>query len=68
MRFAQGAQKEATTVAARLTGIILIEVVGRTHLLSIKCLVVLTFQPDIVLVRFLEISCRIPSMSFTVMN
>jgi hypothetical protein len=32
--------------------------------LSIKCLVVLTFQPDIVLVRFLEISCRIPSMTF----
>jgi hypothetical protein len=25
----------------------------------------LTFQPDIVLVGFLEISCRIPSMTFT---
>jgi len=30
MKFAQGAQKEAITVAARLTGLILNEVVGRT--------------------------------------
>jgi len=35
-----------------------------THILSIKCLVMLTFQPDIVLVRFLEISCHIPSITF----
>jgi len=39
-----------------------------THILSEKCLVVLTFQLDIVLVVFLEISCRISSMTFTVMK
>jgi len=39
-----------------------------THILSVKCLVVLTFQPDIVLVGFLEISCHIPSITYTVMN
>jgi len=39
-----------------------------THILSVKCLVMLTFQPDIVLVGFLEISCWIPSMTFTVIN
>ena len=31
MKFAQGAQKEAITVASRLTGLILNEVVGHTH-------------------------------------
>jgi hypothetical protein len=30
-KFAQGAQKEAIIVAARLTGLILNEVVGHTH-------------------------------------
>jgi len=39
-----------------------------THILRVKCLVVLTFQPDIVLVEFLEISCRILSMTITVIN
>jgi len=39
-----------------------------THIVSVKCLVVLTFEPDIVLVGLLEISCRIPSMTFTIMN
>jgi len=39
-----------------------------THILSVKCLGVLTFQPDIVLVGFLDISCDITSMTFTVMN
>jgi len=39
-----------------------------THILSVKCQVVLTFELDVVLVGFLEITCRIPSMSFTVMN
>ena len=68
-KFAQGVQKEAITVAARLTGLILNEVVRLyTHILSVECLVMLTFQPDIVLVGFLEISCRIPSMTVTVMN
>ena len=36
--------------------------------LNVKYLVVLTFQPDIVLVGFLQISCPNPSMTFTVMN
>ena len=69
MKFPQAARKEAITVAARLTGLILNDVVrSYTHMLNVKCLVMLTFQPDIVLVGFLEISCRIPSMTFTVMN
>jgi len=38
------------------------------HSFSVKCLVMLTFQLEIVLVGFLEISCWIPSMTFTVMN
>jgi len=38
-----------------------------TNILSVKCLV-LTFQLDMVLVGFLGISCRIPSMTFTVVN
>jgi len=37
-------------------------------MLSVNCLVVRTFQLDIVLAVLLEISCRIPSMTFTVMN
>jgi hypothetical protein len=32
MKCSQGAQKEAITVAARLTGLILNEVVGHTHI------------------------------------
>jgi hypothetical protein len=32
MKFAQGAQKEAITVAARLTGLILNEVVGQIEI------------------------------------
>jgi len=39
-----------------------------TGIFSVKCLVVLTFLPDIALVGIVGISCRIPSMSFTAMN
>jgi len=39
-----------------------------THIWSAKCPVMLTLQLDIVLRGFLEISCRIPSMTITVMN
>ena len=39
-----------------------------THILSVTCLVMLTFQPDIVNIGFLDISCGIPSMTFAVMN
>jgi hypothetical protein len=67
--FVEGAHKEAITVAARLIGLILNEVVrSSSYIWSVRCLVMLTFQLDIDLVGFLEISCRIPSMIFTVMN
>jgi len=39
-----------------------------THILSGKCLVLLTVEPGIVLVELLEISCRIPSMTIGVMH
>jgi hypothetical protein len=69
MKFTQGAQKEAITVAARLTRPnIECSSKSYTHILSVKCLVMLIFQPDIVVVGVLEISCRIPSMTITVMN
>ena len=69
MKCAKGAQKEAITVAARLTGLILNEVLrSYTNNLSVQCPVMVTFQPDIVHVGFLLISCRIPSRTCTVMN
>jgi len=39
-----------------------------THFLSVKCLVVLPFQLDNSLVRFLEPASYIPFMTITVMN
>ena len=39
-----------------------------TDSLSVQCLVALTFQLDVVLVGYLEISCWIPSVTCTVMN
>jgi len=39
-----------------------------TNLFSVKCLVLLTIQPDIVVIGFLGISYHIPSMTFTVIN
>ena len=56
-------------VASRLTGLQLI-VVARsyTHNFCVLSLVVVTFIPYIVLVRFLEISYHIPSMTSRVME
>ena len=67
--FRQGAQLEASTVAARLPGLQLKEV-GRsyTYNICVISLVVLTFILDIVLVGFLEISYNIPSMTCKVME
>jgi len=61
----QGAQLEALTVAARLTGLPLNEVArSYTHNIGVISLVVLTFILDIVLDGFLEISYHIPSMTW----
>jgi hypothetical protein len=39
-----------------------------TPILSVKCRVMLTFQLDIVVVEFLEITCWMPSMTIRVMH
>jgi hypothetical protein len=55
-KFAHGAQQEAITVAARLTSLKLNKVIwSYTYIVNVRWLVLLTFQPDIVLVGFLEI-------------
>jgi len=67
MMFRQGAQYEASTVAARLTGLLLNDVSWScTHNLCVIFLVVLTFILNFVLVGFLEISYHILSMTHKV--
>jgi len=57
------------TVAARLTGILLNELVRLfTCSLGLKSLVVPTLKLDIVLIGFLERSYHITSMTFIVMK
>jgi len=67
--YRQGAQEEANTVAARLTGLVLNEVArSYMHNLCVISLVMLTFILDIVLVGFLEISYHIPAMTCKVID
>jgi len=67
--FRQGAQLEACSVPTRLTGLLLNEVIrSYAHNLCVISLVVLTFILDIVLVRFLEMSYHIPSMTCKVIE
>ena len=69
MRLRQGAQYEASTVAAWITGLLLNENArSSTHNICVIFLVMLTFILDIVLVGFQEILYHIPWITCKVME
>jgi len=69
MMIRQKAQSEAQTVAAQLTGVLLNDIArAYTQNVCEIFLVILTFILDISLLRFLEISCHITFMIFTVLE